>query len=342
MGIETALGIGGSLVGGMMQGDAAGDAANAQAQASQAGINEQKRQFDLIWGETEDDRRAGSGALNQLNMLLGNSGGQTEAQIRNRLMPQFNQQSTQSPNMAGWQLQRSANADGESYWISPQGEMVPFEIGMGQMLAAGGSVGGSSTTLDEAGLNAAVQAELAAQNANKDNPLYGSLIRDVTEQDIRSDPVFKMSYDFGMKQGNQALERAAAASGRLGTGRFVKDATQFATDYSSTKAGEAWNRTWGGRQNKFNMLAPVAGIGQTATNQVAQAGMNYANQTANLLQNQGDARASGYVGQNNAFQNMLGGVYGALKSNSGGYNPGYYGNPNGGSWNSGYDLPMGG
>lgn len=303
-----------SVAGSVISSNASKKAAGAQADAAQAGLNEQGRQFDLTREDQAPFRQAGVGAINQLNMLLGNSGGgQTEAQIRNRLMPQFNQQSTQSPNMAGWQLQRSANADGGGYWISPQGQVVPFEAGMTDMLLAGGNIGGSGTTLDEAGLNAAVQAELAAQNANKDNPLYGSLTRDVTEQDIRNDPVFKMSYDFGMRQGNQALERAAAASGRLGTGRFVKDATQFATDYSSTKAGEAWNRTWGGRQNKFNMLAPVAGIGQTSVAQTGQAGMNYAKQTSNLLQSQGNSRASGYMGQSNALTDGLNNIYGIGK-----------------------------
>jgi hypothetical protein len=61
----TGLVVGGSLLSSSMQADAAEDAANIQAGASRAGIDEQRRQFDAIQQLLQPYVQAGTGAIGQ-------------------------------------------------------------------------------------------------------------------------------------------------------------------------------------------------------------------------------------------------------------------------------------
>jgi len=75
----TALVVGGSqLVGGMMQADAAGEAAGIQAGAAEAGIAEQRRQFDALQALLKPYTEAGLPALQQQQALLGLQGPEAE------------------------------------------------------------------------------------------------------------------------------------------------------------------------------------------------------------------------------------------------------------------------
>lgn len=75
----TGLIVGGTqLVGGMMQADAAGDAAGIQAQSAQAGIEEQRRQFDAMRELLKPYTEAGLPALQQQQALLGLGGADAE------------------------------------------------------------------------------------------------------------------------------------------------------------------------------------------------------------------------------------------------------------------------
>jgi hypothetical protein len=75
----TALVVGGSqLVGGIMQADAASEAASIQAGASQAGIEEQRRQFDALQALLKPYVEAGTPALEQQQALLGLRGPEAE------------------------------------------------------------------------------------------------------------------------------------------------------------------------------------------------------------------------------------------------------------------------
>ena len=100
----------------------------------------------------------------------------------------------------------------------------------------------------------------------------------------------------------------------------------------------------------------MAGIGGNPVNTAAQAATNYASGAGNALQAQGDARASGVLGQNSAWQNAIGyGVSGALDawqryrsatpsfSPYGPYQTGYQMPPtysSVGPYRTGYQLPV--
>src|SRR5262249_15311890 len=109
---------------------------------------------------------------------------------------------------------------------------------------------------------------------------------DVTEQ---NDPGFQ----FRLKQGQQALERSAAARGSLLTGGTMKDLTNYAQDYASNEYNNVYNRAMGeylnrynifkqNQNDQFNRLAALSGIGQTSTSQLMGAGQNAASNVGNL------------------------------------------------------------
>jgi len=75
----TGLIVGGSqLLGGMMQADAASEAAGIQAGAAEAGVAEQRRQFDALQALLKPYTEAGLPALQQQQALLGLQGPEAE------------------------------------------------------------------------------------------------------------------------------------------------------------------------------------------------------------------------------------------------------------------------
>lgn len=127
-------------------------------------------------------------------------------------------------------------------------------------------------------------------------------------------------YQFRLEQGTAAAERAAAASGMTGSGAVLKALARFNQGLASDEYGA-----------RFNRLASLAGIGQTATNATQQAGMNangqlnalgtnYAANTAANLGALGEARASGYVGVSNAIGSGIRGMFNAGMMGGGGGN----------------------
>ncbi len=155
--------------------------------------------------------------------------------------------------------------------------------------------------------------------------------------DYQADP----GYAFRLSEGQKALDRQAAARGGLISGGALKAAQRFGQEMGSQEYGNAYNRaltSYGtdvARENQlYNRQAALAGIGQTSTNLVGQAGQNYATNVGNLMTGAGAAQAAGQVGvanaltsgmgtylnysQNNALLNALRGGYGGYGGGGGG------------------------
>lgn len=98
---------------------------------------------------------------------------------------------------------------------------------------------------------------------------------------VEADP----GYKFRLDQGTKALERSAAARGGLFSGKTGKSLQDFSQGLASQEYGNAYNR-----------LASLAGIGQSATNQMVNANQNTGAQLSDLATQGGNARASGYIG----------------------------------------------
>lgn len=104
-------------------------------------------------------------------------------------------------------------------------------------------------------------------------------------------------YQFRLNQQQQAIDRANAAKGMVLSGAQQKATAQYSGNLAS-----------GEYSNWYNHMANLAGIGQTATNQVQNAGTTMASNAGNAIQAAGDARASGYLGQANSWGNALSGI----------------------------------
>jgi hypothetical protein len=135
------------------------------------------------------------------------------------------------------------------------------------------------------------------------------------QQVLAQDP----GYDFNLQQGQQALERAEAAGGSVGSGGALKAGVQFASDYANNEYNNAYNRYVTTRQDNYNNLAGLANAGLSANSTLAGAGTaaasNVANTTLTGTNNQNNeatsaasAQAGGITGAANAQASSLSNV----------------------------------
>lgn len=153
-----------------------------------------------------------------------------------------------------------------------------------------------------------------------------------SQSSFMSDP----GYQFQLQQGNQAIQRSAAAQGGLLSGAAGKAIAGYTTNLANSTYGDAYNRYLQTSNQNYNQLAGVAGLGQTATQATGASGTNAANQVASNTISGGvgaaNASASGLVGASNALTgggNNLSQYY-MLK------NAGVYGQPQSYGSGSGY------
>jgi hypothetical protein len=126
--------------------------------------------------------------------------------------------------------------------------------------------------------------------------LQGEMDWPTTGADVMSDP----GYQFGLQQGQQALDRKAAAVGGRVSGAALKAASEYGTNYATTGYNAAYQR----RQDRLNRLAALAGIGQSATGSSAAAGSTAAGNISGLISGQGNAAAAGQLAQGNIWGNV--------------------------------------
>jgi hypothetical protein len=132
-----------------------------------------------------------------------------------------------------------------------------------------------------------------------------------TAADVMQDP----GYQFGIDQGQQAIDRKVAAMGGRVSGQAIKAAARFGTNYASTGYTAADQR----RNDRLNRLAALAGIGQSATNASAAAGTSMANNIGGLVTGQGNAAGGGILAQGNIWgntANQLAALYGRSNQSS--------------------------
>lgn len=113
-------------------------------------------------------------------------------------------------------------------------------------------------------------------------------------------------YGFRMSEGMKALERSAAARGGLLSGATLKGVQRFGQDLASQEYTNAFNRYQTERAARLQPLQSLAGVGQTSTAQLGQAGQTMASNVGELMTSGAAARASGYMGGANALSSAIG------------------------------------
>lgn len=121
--------------------------------------------------------------------------------------------------------------------------------------------------------------------------------RDFTKEDFQQDP----GYQFRMQEGQKALERSAAAKGGLQSGGTLKALSRYGQDFASNEYGNAYNRFNANLDRRFGRLSSLAGLGQTANNQVGAAAQNYGNNVSQNYMSLGNALGASRIAEGNAW-----------------------------------------
>lgn len=294
-------GVGGSLVSGMIASDAAGDAVDAQSAAAAKSDATQRYQYDTTRADNAPFRETGVAANNKLAQLMGlSSGSMTREQIRSNLLSSYT-----TPGVS---------ASNGGYWAPAGGPVMMTDQPQQDQWMQGPSTAGTAGSVDEAGLNAAIEAQFAKQQTDQNDPSYGSLTRKFSAADMAADPVYNSGLQFGLSEGTKGINRQAAAGGSMLSGATLKALTRFGNDYGSTKANESYNRFNTDQNSQYNKLAGLSGAGQQSTNAVSAAGTNMANNISASQQGVGNARGSAYLSQGNSWQNAINGGVSAFKN----------------------------
>jgi hypothetical protein len=126
---------------------------------------------------------------------------------------------------------------------------------------------------------------------------------------IQMDP----GYQFGLTQGQQAIDRQTAAGGGRISGAALKAAAQYGTDYGTSGYSAAYSRQNQARTDRLNRLAALAGVGQTATQNVAAHGANTTGANSALMVAAGNNAGAAQLAQGNIWGNagnQLAALYG--------------------------------
>lgn len=265
-------------VGSSVAAKSAGKAADKQSAAANDANAISREQYEQNTANFQPYLDAGNAGLNALLYRLGlgtgttASGGggrvQTEQEIRDELRGQYTTaaKTGSPPSLQSLGLSQSLDA---RWGYDPQKQKWGYEIsgstgGDADMpykyWAYAEPTGSSPETVDEAALNAAVQARLAQQKTEEAtrqaDPQYGNLLASYeaykpyaeyspykeyvpfSEANFKADP----GYQFRLDQGNQSIQNMAAATGNLNSGRALKDAMTFNSGLASQEYQNAYAR----------------------------------------------------------------------------------------------------
>jgi len=144
--------------------------------------------------------------------------------------------------------------------------------------------------------------ELLGLGGNAGAAGYGKYAKDFGMSDFQADP----GYAFRLSEGQQALDRSAAARGGLISGGALKAATRYGQDMGSQEYTNAFNRYQTNRSNQLQPLGNLMASGQSAASNQGQAAGNYGTNAGNLMTQAGQATAAGQLGVGNTINNALG------------------------------------
>jgi hypothetical protein len=297
--IGTAVGVGGSLLGGLMGQSAADTQASAanSATALQKEMYAQQRSDQLPW------LSMGTGAINELGYLMGIN------PMAPQTLPAFSVNGTD--NRAQQDYQRQVDQITRENQHRAQQGLPPLPM---------------PTAPQQQG-----PAQFTPSTALGG---FGSLAHPFGLADFQADP----GYAFRLSEGQKALERSQAAKGGLLSGAALKAMDSYSQGMASQEFQNAYDRYNTNNTNLYNRLAGIAGTGQTAANNIGSAGQNAANNMGNNMMSAGAARSAGQVNMGNMLQTGLGFLGNSLSGGSGMGQIGPYGS-GGWNWSPVYNAP---
>lgn len=116
-------------------------------------------------------------------------------------------------------------------------------------------------------------------------------------QDVMNDP----GYQFALEQGNRNVTNNMATRGGMYSGAMLRALQKYGQGTATQFYDQAFNRQQATRNNQWGELAQLAGIGQTANQQIGQAGQNAANAAGQFGIGAADANAANRINQANIW-----------------------------------------
>ena len=127
----------------------------------------------------------------------------------------------------------------------------------------------------------------------KDRLNNNALLDTFSIEDLEDDP----GYQFELREGQRAIDKAHGAAGKRYSGQALKAATEFGQGLAANRFDRAYNRDANDKSRIYNMLAGGVNAGQGSSGVIG-----------NYLVNSGDAAAAGRVGSSNAWNDALGNI----------------------------------
>jgi hypothetical protein len=192
--------------------------------------------------------------------------------------------------------------------------MLPAAIIGSSLLGADAARSAGNTQADAANRAADLQYKQYQEDVARQKPFYDVGVNALPElvkaskytpfgmQQFQQDP----GYAFRLKEGQQALERSAAARGGLISGGALKAAARYGQEMGSQEYQNAFNRYQAERTAQLNPLQSLAGVGQTTATNLGTAGAANAQAVGNYLTGGAAAQAAGNVGVANAINSGMG------------------------------------
>ena len=312
------------------------DASKASAESSEAAIAEQRRQFDTVMGLNQNAMNTGNAARNQLASILGLSVPNDPYTPLGGYGSSGGGSSKSKTDMFGVPNRWSPLAKGSIFNDALKGGVTGFVTGAGPLGGMGlnkvfghkktknrpyaqkdvdSFIQSAHTYRDQYDTPEEVEAYAAKQRPGARDQirqaLYNNGFGQPSEQaqsaeqqqagpmsntDIMSRLEQYPGFQFAVEQARKSSGAQASAMGSSPLSGNVLTALQ--TDISGRIAMPAFS-------DYMNRLSSLSGGGQVASSDSSSAAMNTGANVGTLLQNQGDARASGILGQSQALQDLL-------------------------------------
>lgn len=339
----------GALGGALISANAAGGAAQTQADAANRSADLQNAQWQQTQNNLKPYLNLGSSAINPLLLAMGyrpssSAPAETRDQIYARLLPQFTTTSSSGNPPSLQDLGIGAGYKSATWGYDPQAQKWGYQVtynGGGdagndqtQWAYAPNYMPGGGSTVDSAGLNAAVDAAYNAQSSNPfsnleldPNNILNQTFTAPTAAEAQATP----GYQFTLDQGLKSVQNSAAARGLGTSGAALKGAASYATGLADSTYNDVFNRAlttfntnYGSAANRVNRLSALVGNGQNAAATNGSLGAQSMSSIGNTLTSGANALASGQVGGANALSSGLSSIgnnallYGMTQNNAGG------------------------
>jgi hypothetical protein len=330
--IGAGITAGSSLIGGAIAGNAAKNAAQTQAESATEANRILQQQYDQSRADLTPYREAGYKALGQTQDLVNQPIGFDPYQATPTLDPsqyafdpnqyQFNtdQYRFTAPNQALDPAQyKFAPTSGQQVLNDDPGYQFRLQEGMKALQATQAAKGGLLSGGAVKGALKYGQGLASQEYASAYNRALGRNEMDWTRAQYGNEQTYnralnenQLGYERGL-QGNQMGYERALQGNELGYGRAYQQNADLAARARDQYATNVQTQM-GARQQRFNELASMAGLGQTSASQTGTLSAALGNQLSGNITSAGAAQAAGQVGSANAWNQAIGGVGKAANS----------------------------